>query len=222
MCSNLFHSLDNTCIQLHEEKVRVVTKATMEDSTDSSICNGKRSHQDHHPAILFIVAPMNDHTQAQYREQEIIRGKMVGANFLKAAFKKVAHHTYAVCDNYNDLKQAVERFSEQVNEYQQSFIVFITHGSDDGYLIFRQELHVRYKDVLNMTDNAFRRSRPEKMRKWPVRCIFANCYSHMVAPSCKDMPSILRHSEVVEFACTTTGEFPVSWIYPRFKPSSSV
>lgn len=180
----------------------------MKVAGDSSNYNFSQSNNP--PVILFVVSPSEDRSQVQYRNYEISSAKRIGENFLKAAFETMPHYECVVCDSNDDMEKAIAGFSEQVTRHQRPFIVFTGHGTNEGNLHFIQGPDVHARDMLLITDRLFREKRLINKRKWPVRCIFTQCYNHLVAQSDEeDRPWISQYSDDVEFVYFTTANAPL-------------
>ena len=151
------------------------------------------------PTVLFIIAP-TDSMDTLYREQDISQRKMEAENFLNNAFMNIAHHEFRPCDDGDDMRNAVQRFSEQVTQDQQPFIVFLGHGAgvnSQSKLSFSKE-KVDATELLETITNSFRTKSEVEGSKRPVRCIFTQCDSHLVAPSAfTDAPRILCYNELL-------------------------
>ena len=132
----------------------------------------------------------------------------------------VAHHEFRPCDNGDDMRSAVQRFSEQVTQDQQPFIIFLGHGAgvnNRSVLGFSKE-KVDATELLETITNSFRMKSQIEGSKRPVRCIFTQCYSHLVAPSAfTDAPRILRYNEYVEYAYITSTEVPEGTLWSSYK-----
>ena len=190
----------------------------MENKTNSSGSNGSTAYASDLPTILMILG-LKEKGKTLHRNQEVSRRILEGHSFMKAAFMKVEHYEFRLCDTVNEMKNAITQFSEQVAAHQRHFIMFLAHGTGEGKLHLTQE-QIYFKDILKMIKDAFQERRLHEELKWPVRCIFAQCYSHLAAPpSFRDAPRVLQYTEHVEYAYVTSSHIPYAFTPHRSKCS---
>ena len=186
----------------------------MENKTDSSGSNGSTAYASDLPTILMILG-LKEEGKTLHRKQEISMRIMEGHSFMKEAFMKVAHYEFRVCDTVDEMKNAITQFSEQVTAHQRHFIMFLAHGTFDGKMHLSQE-QIYFKDILEIIKDTFQERILREEFDWPVRCIFVNCNSHLVAPPrLRDAPRVLQHTEHVEYAYITSLYMPFAYSSPQ-------
>ena len=182
----------------------------MENKIDPSGSNCSTAYASDLPTILMILG-IQEKGNTLHRKQEILTRIMEGHSFMKEAFMKVAHYEFKVCDTFNELKNTITQFSEQVAAHQRHFIMFLAHGTDEGKLHLTRE-QIYFKHILEMIKAVFQERRLQEELKWPVRCIFAACHSHLIAPpSLRDAPRVLQYTEHVEYAYVTSSYNPFGY-----------
>ena len=160
------------------------------------------------PSVLIILAPMHQ-PGSRCRENEIMFAKLGMLDFIESAFARVSQCEFQVCNDSGEMLHAVIKFCETLCQNERPFLVFHGHGNPEGCLLWLKN-YWEPEGALAKIDSIFAKHRPQGVNKWPLRCIFGHCYSHLLDRSKARPGEIIRYSANVEFAYVTDEKGPLN------------
>ena len=167
------------------------------------------------PKLLAIIAPLGK-LGIPGRDQEVVSYKFCVLDFIDSAFGKMSNYDFCVVGSSFGMLFAISRFSATLKQNERPFLVFCGHGDSQGSMLFSDNF-MEATIALKKIERSFTKYRPAGVNKWPLRCIFTQCYGHLLDTSTPRPGEIIPYSHNMEFAYLTDESSPLHYTRHEIK-----